>query len=326
MAHIAIMARPATRSRFKRLITAHPLMSYFVIAFIGTWAFWLPIALSRVEHGLGLLPFAFSDGAMLLCLVLGGFAGPPVAALTLSAMSSGRAGVGQLLRRCLAWRVGIQWYLIILFGFLGIFLVGFSIVYGANLSQAFLAQWSLLFTVFVPFSTLSILKANFAEEIGWRGFALPRLQGRYGPIVGTVILGALHSLWHMPLFFTAQLGPTSLPHFAGFVGAGIGLTVLYTWLFNHTQGSVLLATLAHGCSNGALPVVGLLIPANVVVRGWAAPLVYGGWNGDLLVVIGGAALLLLVFTRGRLGYKTEQNAQLSATSPTTVPSVPSIYR
>src|SRR6266540_5238190 len=104
MAHIAIMARPATRSRFKRLVTAHPLMSYFVIAFIGTWAFWLPVALSRVEHGLGLLPFAFSDGAMLLCLVLGGFAGPPVAALTLTAMSSGRAGVGQLLRRCVVAR------------------------------------------------------------------------------------------------------------------------------------------------------------------------------------------------------------------------------
>ncbi len=326
MAHIAIMARPATRSRFKRLVTAHPLMSYFVIAFIGTWAFWLPVALSRVEHGLGLLPFAFSDGAMLLCLVLGGFAGPPVAALTLTAMSSGRAGVGQLLRRCVAWRVGIQWYLIIVFSFLVIFLVGFSIVYAVNLPQAFMARWTLIFTMFVPITVISILKANFAEEVGWRGFALPRLQGRYGPIAGTINLGALHSLWHLPLFFTAQLGPSSLPHFAGFVGAGIALTMLYTWLFNHTRGSVLLATLAHGCSNGALPVVGLLIPADLVVHGWAAPLVYGGWNGDLLVVIGGAAVLLLVFTRGQLGYKLEQNAQLSATRPPTVPSVPLAHR
>jgi membrane protease YdiL (CAAX protease family) len=318
MAHTATTARLATRSHFTGLLGAHPLVAYFVVAFVGTWAFWLPVALSRVEHGLGVLPFAFSDGAMLLCLALGGFAGPPLAAFTVTALLSGGAGVRQLLRRCIAWRVGIPWYLIILFGFLAVFLVGFSIVYGLNVSQAFLARWTLLFTVFVPFTILSIVKANFAEEVGWRGFALPRLQSRYGPIVGTVILGTLHSLWHLPLFFTRELGPTSLPQFTGFVGAGITLTVLYTWLFNHTHGSVLFATLAHGCSNGALAVVGLLIPANVVVRGWAAPLVYGGWNGDLLVVIGGAALLLLVFSRGRLGYRSVPNAQPNAAPASTV--------
>jgi len=310
MTTIATTSQPATSSSLKRLISRHPLIAYFVIAFAGTWVPLLPFALSRGVNGLGLLPYRLPDIAFYIAFVLGAFAGPALASLTVTAIITGRAGVGQLLRRCVQWRVGIGWYLIAIFGFLLVSLLGYSIFLGVNLPLALLAQSPLLLTVFLPQAVLIILTASFAEELGWRGFALPRLQQHYGPVLGTVILGSLHGLWHLPVFFTQVLGPFSLPNYAGFFVVAIAVTFFYTWIFNHTQGSVLLATLTHGFSDAATGLVGLLIPAQLVVSGWARPFVYGSWQGMNVVIFGVCALLLIVFTRGRLGYQPERNAQL----------------
>jgi membrane protease YdiL (CAAX protease family) len=217
--------------------------------------------------------------------------------------------VGLLLRRCVQWRVGIGWYLIAIFGFIPIWLVNISLFYGVNLPLALLLNWTLIFTVFLPNAVSTILTAAFAEELGWRGFALPRLQQRYGPVLGTVILGSLHALWHLPAFFTMSLGPFILTSYVGFFIVAIATSFLYTWVFNHTKGSVLIATLTHGFGDAAA-FVALLIPAHLVVTGWARPFVYGGWQADNIVIFGAVAVLLLVATRGRLGYNPEQNAQL----------------
>lgn len=310
MTTIATTSQPATSSPFKRLISRHPLLAYFVIAFVGSWASLLPIALSRGVNGLGLLPYRLPDIAFYIAGILFTFAGPALASLAVTAIISGRAGVGQLLRRCVRWRVGIGWYLIAIFGFLLVYLVGYSVFLGVNLPLALLPQLPLLLTVFLPQGVLIILTASFAEELGWRGFALPRLQHRYGPVLGTVILGTLHGLWHLPAFFTRILGPFSLPGYAGFLFVAIAATFLYTWIFNHTRGSVLLATLTHGFSDAGLSLVALLIPAQLVVSGWAAPIVNGSWQGVNVISFGVCALLLILFTRGRLGYQPEQNTQL----------------
>ncbi len=310
MTTIATTSQPATSSSLKRLISRHPLLAYFVIAFVGSWASLLPIALSRGVNGLGLLPYRLPDIAFYIAGILFTFAGPALASLVVTAIISGRAGVGQLLRRCVRWRVGIGWYLIAIFGFLLVYLVSYSVFLGVNLPLALLAQLPLLLTVFLPQGVLIILTASFAEELGWRGFALPRLQQRYGPVLGTVILGTLHGLWHLPAFFTQILGPFSLPGYAGFLFVAIAATFLYTWIFNHTRGSVLLATLTHGFSDAGLSLVALLIPAQLVVSGWAAPIVNGSWQGVNVISFGVCALLLILFTRGRLGYQPERNTQL----------------
>jgi uncharacterized protein len=310
MTTIATTSHPATSSPLKRLISGHPLLAYFVIAFAGSWASLLPIALSRGVNGLGLLPYRLPDSALYIAGILFTFAGPALASLAVTAIISGRAGVGQLLRRCVQWRVGIGWYLIAIFGLLLVPLLGYSVLLGVNLPLALLAHSSLLLTVFLPQGVFIILTASFAEELGWRGFALPRLQQRYGPVLGTVILGTLHGLWHLPAFFTLILGPFSFPGYAGFLISAIALTFLFTWIFNHTRGSVLLAALTHGFSDAALGLLALLIPAQLVVSGWAAPIVNGGWQGINIIPFGVCALLLIVFTRGRLGYQPERNAQL----------------
>jgi uncharacterized protein len=191
-----------------------------------------------------------------------------------------------------------------------------------NLPAALLAHWLLMFTVFLPQAVLTILVVAFAEELGWRGFALPRLQQRYGPVLGTIILGTLHGLWHLPAFFTKLLGPFSFSAYAGFLVAAILGTFAYTWIFNHTKGSVLLATLTHGFSDAGTNVLVLLIPAQIVVSGWAAPIANGNWSGVNIIIFGVCTLLLLVFTGGRLGYKSERNAQLiTLPLPAETPSV-----
>ena len=317
MSTITTTSQTATSSSLRRLISGHPLVAYFVIAFVGSWASLLPFALSRGVNGLGLLPYRLPDSAFNIAGILFTFAGPALASLVVTAIISGRAGVGQLLRRCVQWRVGIQWYLIAIFGLLLIYLLGYSVFLGVNLPLALLAQSPLLLTVFLPLAVLIILTASFAEELGWRGFALPRLQQRYGPILGTMILGTLHGLWHLPAFFTQILGPFSFPNYAGFLFVAVAVTFLYTWIFNHTRGSVLLATFTHGFGNAAGGLAALLIPAHLVVSGWAAPIVNGSWQGMNVISFGLCALLLIVFTRGRLGYQAERNARLiEASRPT----------
>ena len=202
--------------------------------------------------GLVILPFRIPDIALLIAFVLGNAAGPALASLSVTAITSGKAGLRLLLRRCVQWRVGIGWYLIAIFGFIPIWAVELSVLYGVNIPIALLLKWTLIFTVLFPQAVISILTASFAEELGWRGFALPRLQQRYGPVLGTIILGTLHGLWHLPAFFTGLLGPFSLPNYMSFLFVAIAATFLYTWIFNHTKGSVLLATLTHGFSNGAM--------------------------------------------------------------------------
>lgn len=310
MSTSVIRMQPASSSTLKRLIVRHPLVAYFVIAFGGTWIFFLPFVLSRGVNGLGLLSYMLPDIALFAVFILGTLAGPALASISVTAATSGKAGVGHLLRRCVQWRVSVGWYVIAIFGLFLIYFVGYSVFLRINLLLALLAHWTLLLTVFLPQTVFIILTGAFAEELGWRGFALPRLQQRYGPVLATIILGTLHGLWHLPAFFTRLLGPFNLIYYVGFLFTAMAATFLFTWIFNHTQGSVLLATLTHGCGDGIQNVIVLLIPANLVVSGWTAPIANGNWNGINVITFGICAILLLIFTRGRLGYHPEQNAQL----------------
>src|ERR671932_89683 len=134
------------------------------------------------------------------------------------------------------------------------------------------------------------------EAPGWRGFALPRLQARLGPLAGTLALGALWAAWHFTEYlaspdFAATNGGGLTPRAAGvYVLFAISLSVIMTWVFNHTRGSVLLAILVHTAVNWSQLVASELFPA-------------AGTNEEgPLVALGVTALVLLVATRGQLGY------------------------
>ena len=163
--------------------------------------------------------------------------GVALGGLLVTAIADGRSGVRTFLSRMVRWRVGIQWYLVALFLPLVIKLgsIGLTLLTGGQVSSDFqLPSWSSMLATFLfIFFTISI-----GEEPGFRGFALPRLLIGRSALTASLILGVLRAIWHLPLFLFAGDSPLVIL----MVIAG---DVIFTWLFNNTAGSVLLAMIFH---------------------------------------------------------------------------------
>ena len=146
------------------------------------------------------------------------------------------------------------------------------------------------------------------EEIGWRGFALPRMQSRFGPLKATLLLSVFWAFWHFPEFFSsAQLGGpgTGLSafyiHLPIFLLMVVALAIIMTWVFNHTGGSVFIAILLHASFDTFGSVVQPLFSAPIV-SGTNLPFALG------MVVL---AISILILTRGRLGHHSTQELPLT---------------
>jgi membrane protease YdiL (CAAX protease family) len=163
---------------------------------------------------------------------------PFLTGVLVTAIADGRDGLKTFFSRMVRWRVGIQWYIVALLLPLVLSLasVGLNILSGATMvADIQLPAWTDLIAMFLfP----SLLLIALGEEPGFRGFALPRLLVGRTALVAALILGVLHAIWHIPLFIFGG----DPPLIAVIVIAG---AVLNTWLFNHTNGSVLLAMLLH---------------------------------------------------------------------------------
>jgi membrane protease YdiL (CAAX protease family) len=321
MSTVTTTSQPATSSPLKRLLSGHPLVAYFVIALGGTWLTILPLLLGK--DGIGLFPYSFGQAGQLIAL-LATFTGPLFASYVVTALTSGKAGMRALLRRYVQWRVGVQWYFAALFAGLLIWLAGFSILLNGEPLFALIAHPSLLLSVYLISLPLLIV-FSFGEETGWRGFALPRLQQRYGPLLGTLLLAVLHGLWHIPAllvpgFISASV--LSLPFIVGWIATVMCATFLYSWIFNNTRGSLLIAILVHaGSFNASSSLMNALIPAHPALSGWQAALYSSSWNnGGSLIPFAVFAVLLIVATRGRLGYRPDRAPQLvEASQPVETP-------
>ena len=95
-----------------------------------------------------------------------------------------------------------------------------------------------------------MLATNLWEEIGWRGFALPRLQKRFSPLVASLVLGFLWSLWHLALVLNPIEEMAALPIWAN-LPYTLALSILYTWLYNHARGNLSVVSLFHAMTNAA---------------------------------------------------------------------------
>lgn len=281
-------------SPLRRMLLSYGLLAYFVMAFAFAWLAVLPLLLGR--SGLFSLPAELPVEPF---QIAGAFAGPTLAAFIVTAVQSGRAGVRQLLTRYVQWRAGIHWYLLVLFGPLLALTVGAIPFLGWSIFSAFIDNAPLIVSFFLPVLVVGIILGPLWEEPGWRGFALPRLQGRSGPLSGAVILGILWSLWHLPAFLGGWLGPLTLSTFTSQLLGTIASSIIITWVYNNTRGSLLLMILFHASFNAALAYGGRILPmplppatASLVNSGWIPALTYTVW-----------ALLLILVTRGRLSYR-----------------------
>jgi membrane protease YdiL (CAAX protease family) len=151
-----------------------------------------------------------------------------------------RGGLRQLLSGFLLWRASAGWYLWALLVFPLINVLAMSLYrWGQGASPGF------IFHVSAVLQLLPLLVVgSMAEELGWRGYALPRLQSRFTPLVASLLLGCFWALWHLPLFLVAASAQASVP-FPLYLTYVPAVAILFTILFNGSRGSLLLATILH---------------------------------------------------------------------------------
>jgi len=211
--------------------------------------FWGPIAL------LGIPAFSLagdSSGPVwaLVLFLIGGFT-PSLTAIAMTAIHEGGAGLRRLLRRVVQVRLGWRWYLaavvVVVLGTAGQ-IAAIRLLGGAfDLSQYIVQLGSAL-----PL----ILLGPLSEELGWRGYALGRLQTRMGALTSSVVIGIVWALWHLPLFFMVGTSQNeSNASFLAFAVAVVATSVLYTWLYNNTGGSIWSAVFLHWIYTYAVQVV-----------------------------------------------------------------------
>jgi uncharacterized protein len=239
-----------------------------------------------------------------------GLSGSDLGGVHRDGATEGREGIRSLLRRYVLWRVGLRWYLVVLLGPPAIILLATIVLPGALASFKTLAPLDPL-PLLVSFPLVLIFGGALFEEGGWRGFALPRLQRLHGPLVGTLILGILWACWHLPLFWVTVWGtPPTILNMVLYIPSVIFMTIIFTWVFNNTKGSILIAILLHTSFDVFVGPVGLLFPAPLVTD-------YGGAL-PMLIGLGVTALVLVAVTRGRLGYRNyrQEESPDPATAPT----------
>jgi membrane protease YdiL (CAAX protease family) len=277
------------------LIRRYPLISYFVIAYAGAWPVWALFVLSR--EGSALLPFR-SPSSFMVLIGIGTFSGPTASALVVTAVTEGVAGVVRLLQRIVQWRVGLGWYVFTFVGLPAIETLGTIAIPGSLASATPIDLLPELMSAAVFFVYPGLLAGPLGEEIGWRGFALPRLQELHDPVKASLILGVLWAFWHAPIWFSGQWSAPTVPNIAVYVFWIVAVTVIFTWVFNNTKGSVFMAILLHGTMDvfpnafllAHLPGAAEMTTSGVLSLYWGLALGFGLF-----------ALLLAILTRGRLG-------------------------
>lgn len=287
---------PAQERGFQAFAKRHPLITYFLLAYGIMWLVISPMVVDAL--GIANVP----DVVSLISYLLSSLLGPTVAAFWVTGILEGRAGMRLLLRRTFQFRAGWQWYMVVLFVPLMIWFGAYSFLYSGAPLAGLILNPSLLLSIFLPNVLFGLLIPSIGEEPGWRGFALPRLQKLYGPILGTLILGTLHGIWHLPALLTPLFEPFTITGFIEFVLTAVAASFLYTWVFNSTGGNVWIAIVLHASGNAAVKLLSELIPQDVVLSGWLKVLDSGWIN---LIAFGVVAVILVTVSRGRLGYQPD---------------------
>jgi membrane protease YdiL (CAAX protease family) len=287
--------QPSPLSPLKRLVVRHPVAAFLVMLYAIAWSVFLPVVLQA--RGLLALPVDLSEGfAFDAVTSLASILGVALPAFLVTAATSGKAGVRDLLGRCLRWRVGIVWYLAALFGLLAVMVLAGSVLSDPAPLEVLTERWSLIFTLFLPEVLLPFLLIQIFEEAGWTGFLQHTLQERRGPLMASILVAPAFVLQHLPiLLMDAGIGLASLIVVGALVMVAVFFRVVIMWLYNGSGRSVLVVALFHSAYNSAWGTgdqkfTGEMIP------GPAATLIPIG-------VVAVVAVVVAAFTKGRLSYE-----------------------
>lgn len=244
------------------------LLIFFFLAFALTWVMWIPAVFIKLGGGASILGPDNPLGQI-------GRWAPGIAAILVTAIIAGKQAVGALFRPLKIWRVNIGWYLFALLfqpclflaaKWIDASLLGSIYEVPSPLLSVVNAQAPIAFVI--PVIIISAIPGAFMEELGWRGFALPRLQGKNTALVASLILGLIWGAWHIPsmLFF----GQTEAPSIAIAILNFIPATILFTWLFNNTKGSLLPVTIFHASTQYTNNFLGTIPTQTANILMWLA--------------------------------------------------------
>jgi CAAX protease family protein len=214
----------SSRAKWRDAIAAHQLLTFFALAFVFSWYPWI-IAIARGR----------TSGPNPL--------GPLIGALIVAGIANGWPGVRDLLSRMVRARIGLRWYAII-FGLPVVMCaaaVAVMVAFGNAVAFPDTTAWRELPDRFL----FIFLFIGLGQEPGWRGFALARLQKQHTPLLASLILAPVWALWHLPLMGNEF----PLPIIPAFLISLLGGTLIQTWLFNRTKGSVFAQMLFHATVN-----------------------------------------------------------------------------
>ncbi|MFX1443891.1 MAG: CPBP family intramembrane glutamic endopeptidase [Promethearchaeota archaeon] len=227
------------------------LIFFVLIAFGWTWLFYLPSILSPT--GGGRTSTGNIELHILILEIIGNF-GPLVGAVSLTFINEGKEGVKQLWKRFWNFHIKKKWVIVIFLLFPIISGIAFSTAIfteGLIVELIWLSQPWLLILWFIMLFTFA---GGLAEEFGWRGYALDRLQAKCNALYSSIALGVIWAFWHLPFWFVAG-GTHQEGSFLGFLIVVIFLSILYTWIYNNTEGNLLAATIFHAMSNLAIIII-----------------------------------------------------------------------
>ncbi len=247
----AVLTRSGCAAHDEEARSAASLLSFFALAFAWSWACWLLAPVVEAQ----------SPVASTTLSLVGGF-GPSLAAVVVVAHGSGMAGLRRWLTRCLRWRLSWRWaVLAFLFPvvFMGLAAAAHVALGGTLPPSPAVGHVGL---AALNFLLIFLVGGPLGEEFGWRGFALPALQARWGWRVASVLLGLLWAVWHLPLFYSVGTVQSHLP-MGWYALSAIASSVLFAWLFNRSQGSIVPVLVLHTAVNAW----SLIIPVMVLPDG-----------------------------------------------------------
>jgi uncharacterized protein len=269
--------------RARGLVARRPTASFLVLTYVIGWA----TQLGAFQLGLPALPSLWA-GAVLGLLM---------PAVLVTAAVSGKAGVRDLLRRSLRWRVGAGWYLLAVLGLLTTSVLVASPFLDAAPLTALVQKWPLFLTTFLPELLMAFVLIQVFEETAWTGFLQDSLQNRHGPLLASILVAPAFSGWHL-MANVLEAGQISIEPFAKLAAQivmSIFFRIVITWLYNGAGRSVLIAALFHSAFNSATG-SGDMHYTNELISGPLSQLIP-------VATLALAAIVLVVTTRGRLGYQ-----------------------
>jgi membrane protease YdiL (CAAX protease family) len=238
---------------FIHWLKKNPVPAFFILTFVFAWSIWLPLGFLTPENPYLSLPGAWA---------------PTISALILIGLTEGKEGVLKFLRRLLYWRVGLGWYLVVLFGIAGIayLAIGAGTLFGIPAPALSLPNGlpREMLPAFLPviFLINIFMGGPLAEDIGWRGYILPKMREGMTTLHASILIGVIWAFWHLPYFIfpTWRAAVGNVPFF-WFLLLTTSWSVLFAWVYVNTE-SILMPVLFHAAINTTLGTLGMLGQSN----------------------------------------------------------------